>query len=522
MKHTKVLLRSILLLSLSITALFIPQQGLAQHKTKTPASTVRNFDKDGNQVTRFSTLGDAVDAHDGEIALFNGVYYLYGTSYDCGFEWGNKNAPFCGFKSYTSTDMVNWTDRGFLFDAQTPVWQTRCNGNTYGCFRPHVVYNTKTNLYVLWINVYDNVSGYRVFTAKQPTGPFTEVAEPKLAVNANASAAGLNNGDHDIFIDDDGTAYLAFTDWRTKGTIVIEKLSSDYLTGTGEVASGITKGDTEAPGMFKRKGIYYVVYSDPNCGYCSGTGASYRTASSPLGPWSEGRKISDNSCGGQPSFVSTLKLGTGQVFLFGSDLWNNAAKNEALANYYWAPLLFEADGSITPMTCDQTFKIAAANNTTFNKPSATQYKIQADISKEVQRAQPFTGRASGVLSTLHFTTFKKGYPDAGLQIAIYKADKTGKPTGSALFAKVIEASAVGWSAKSLAVHPGIQLAAGQTYCVVVKSSAATGAYGFAYSEVGNSSVPALLSSDSGSTFAPEKGKKIKFNVLDTKGRSLSR
>jgi hypothetical protein len=99
-----------------------------------PAATSVNFDKDGHQVARFSTVGDAIDAHDGEIALFNGTYYLYGTSYDCGFAWGDKKAPFCGFKSYSSTDMVNWTDRGFLFDAQTPVWQTRCNGKTYGCF----------------------------------------------------------------------------------------------------------------------------------------------------------------------------------------------------------------------------------------------------------------------------------------------------------------------------------------------------------------------------------------------------
>ncbi|MCO5934943.1 hypothetical protein NAF17_05290 [Mucilaginibacter sp. RB4R14] len=43
--------------------------------------------------------------------------------------------------------------------------------------------------------------------------------------------AGLNNGDDNTFIDDDGTAYLAFTDWRTKGSITIEKLSADYLTG---------------------------------------------------------------------------------------------------------------------------------------------------------------------------------------------------------------------------------------------------------------------------------------------------
>ena len=69
-------------------------------------------------------------------------------------------------------------------------------------------------------------------------------------------AAGLNNGDHDLFINDDGTCYLAFTDWRTKGTIVVEQLTEDYLSGTGKVAASITPGKTEAPALFKRKRIY--------------------------------------------------------------------------------------------------------------------------------------------------------------------------------------------------------------------------------------------------------------------------
>lgn len=60
------------------------------------AAQIKNFDKNGRQITRFSTTGDAIDAHDGEIAQFNGIYYLYGTSYDRGFQWGNKEVPFCG------------------------------------------------------------------------------------------------------------------------------------------------------------------------------------------------------------------------------------------------------------------------------------------------------------------------------------------------------------------------------------------------------------------------------------------
>ena len=100
---------------------------------------------------------------------------------------GKQVSAFCGFKTYSSTDLSHWTDWGFLFDATMPVWQTRCNGKTYGCFRPHVIYNKKTKLYVLWINVYDNQVGYRVFVSKSPIGPFfnkTRLQYSKRNVNS--------------------------------------------------------------------------------------------------------------------------------------------------------------------------------------------------------------------------------------------------------------------------------------------------------------------------------------------------
>jgi hypothetical protein len=492
--------------------------GQAKHKATNLAIT--NFDKQGNQIIRYSNVGDAIDAHDGEIALFNGTYYLYGTSYDCGFEWGNKNAPFCGFKVYSSIDMQNWADRGFLFNAKTEVWQTRCNGNTYGCFRPHVVFNSKTQLYVLWINVYDNVSGYRVFTSKTPVGPFTEVAEPKLAVNSNAPAAGLNNGDHDTFIDDDGTAYLAYTDWRTKGTIVIEKLSSDYLTGTGEVARSVTDGQTEAPGMFKRNGIYYVVYSDPNCGYCSGTGTSYKTAKSPLGPWSEGKKISDNSCGGQPSFVSTIKLNSGNVYLFGSDLWNNAAKNEALANYYWAPLTFNTDGSIIPMTCDQPFKVTGSKVARIPAVDVKNSSVKgpSDIAGDLKRSQIFLAEQSGILKTMYLPIYKTGNIDADLQVTIHRADNNGNPDGKALSCKNIPAKAIGWSVKRQVVHPAVTLIKGTAYCITLSSATKTGAYGFTYYNGKHQNSRLAFGKLQGDSLMRENGKQLNFSIIVTQMR----
>ena len=493
----------------------------AKGKIKTGyTSRLTNFNAAGEQVTRFSTLGEAIDAHDGEIAEFNGVYYLYGTSYGCGFQWGRKDAPFCGFKVYSSTDMVHWTDKGFLFDAKTPVWQSRCNGNTYGCFRPHVIFNKKTGLYVLWINVYDNVSGFRVFTSKSPLGPFAEVAEPKLAVNADAPVAGLNNGDHDTFVDQDGTGYLAFTDWRTKGTIVIEKLSDDYLTGTGECVKSITPGSTEAPSLFLRKGIYYLTYSDPNCGYCSGTGTSYRTAKSPLGPWSEGTHISNNSCGGQPSFVSPIALSSGTIFLYGSDLWNNAAKNESLANYYWAPLVFGEDGSIQPMVCQNNFELALARGSAGKQETIKDldytsgikdFKWKEDITDSLQRSQGFVVKRAGILNGISVTAFKNHYPDAALKIELYKADAALKPIGEALSIYEIAADNISWSPANLEINPNIKVVAGQRYAFVIKTESRVGNYGILYKD-DSKNVPSgtAVSIDKGLSFITEKNRTLKF------------
>ena len=51
------------------------------------SSTLINFNGSGQQIVRFDTNGNAVDAHDGQLARFGNSYYLYGTSYDCGYRW---------------------------------------------------------------------------------------------------------------------------------------------------------------------------------------------------------------------------------------------------------------------------------------------------------------------------------------------------------------------------------------------------------------------------------------------------
>lgn len=475
---------------------------------------VKNFNYNGQSITRLAIDGNAIDAHDGKIENFNGIYYLYGTSYGCGFEWGTEGAPFCGFKVYSSEDLVHWSDEGALFDATTETWQSRCNGNTYGCFRPHVIYNELTGLYILWVNVYDNRVGYRVFTSSHPAGPFKETTEPHLAVNSDMPAAELNNGDHDLFVDDDGTAYIAYTDWRSGGAIIVEKLKDDYLSGTG-IYKRVTKSRTEAPALFKRHGIYYMLYSDPNCGYCSATGTSYKTASSPLESWSNAIKISDNSCGGQPSFVSTLMKGGDTVYLYGSDLWNNGAKNEALANYFWAPLSFDKSGEIEPIDCYIRYNMTEMNSMRINyKPEASSnkeyFKID-DLCNQMRRLQTFTVLESGKLEKLDLTLFKKGRPTDSLTIQIYKKSKDGLPEDSPLFTGYVEDGKLSWAPKKISIYPGISVNKNEKYVMTLYSASSNGCYGTIFRS-SNVNLPEkeAFSNDNGETYTIEAGRELKF------------
>jgi hypothetical protein len=241
------------------------------HAAAATASTLVNFNSSGQQIVRFDTNGNAVDAHDGQLALFGDTYYLYGTSYDCGYRW-QINSSFCGFKVYSSPDLVHWTDHGFV------VQPYQCGD----CFRPHVIYDPATGKYVLWTNDSSTAPGdFRVYTSDSPTGPFTQQALPKLAFSDCGWDFGLYQDPAT------GRGYMVDTDCPdgAKG-LVVQQLNPDDLSADGQYTVIHMPDPVESPAMFFRKGTYYITMSDPTCGYCTATGTGYLTARSPLGPWS--------------------------------------------------------------------------------------------------------------------------------------------------------------------------------------------------------------------------------------------
>lgn len=144
-------------------------------------------------------------------------------------------------------------------------------------YRPHVVYNAATNLWVLWANILDRgvFQGYFAATAKEITGPYSVVVP---AVNVSRA----NCGDFDLFVDNDGAGYVIYTCGHIMG---IDALSEDYLSSTGRTSALFPTYFVEAPVMFRRGATYFALFGSCCCFCRQGSGAMVHTATSALGPW---------------------------------------------------------------------------------------------------------------------------------------------------------------------------------------------------------------------------------------------
>ncbi len=452
----------------------------------------------GQPVVRLDTDGNAIDAHDGEIKKFGNTYYLYGTSYNCGFEYLSYNQkPFCGFKSYSSQDMVHWKDEGLLFDPSSQYWQTLCA--SLGCFRPHMIYNQQTGQYVLWINAATNDVGYRVLTSSSPVSGFVLQSLPNQ-MKRKAWA-----GDHNLFVDDNGSAYIIGTNYGVEGEVfklVVEKLNGSYTDATGEFSYVSQEGLGEAPSIVKRNGIYYLLYN-PGCPYCPESPTRYFTSFSPMGPWVYKGEISATSCGGQPAHIEKI----GDRYLYMSDLWHQNKpfvfteetkhkiyKNQGRANYFWSTLSFASDGSLQPLVCSQSlpnpFVVSSGSQKSIynldQSSGVSGFSQVCDIDSTKPRLQKFTAGKTGRLNSVSVNVFQSGqlgdaFVNGDLVLEI--SEMSGSQPGSVLYSQVVAKNAIGFSARKVTIQPNISVSAGKTYAVTLKtSSQGQGCYGVLYSD----------------------------------------
>ncbi len=303
-----------------------------------------------------------LDVHDGVIDQVGTTYYLYGTQYGtpggCRFSWQDTSSQFCGFGVWSSTDKVSWTYRGNLFDPnghnswRNESWQATCvtllGG---GCFNPRMVQRASDGVWILWFNAPDDyrrtgANAYYAMGCLGPAGPCGDDTPGGTTHKPNLYTC-YGNGDFSI-VNDGGSAYIVCT--MPDQTLRIEPLDRWWTNGVGgglTNLAGLT--NVESPAVFGAAGHLYLTYSDPNCGYCSGTGTSYITSTTGmLGSWQRGGRISANSCSGQPRSLSWIDGGIVEWI----DQWSpNGAHNQTSAAIHLEPLHLDTAWQLQPLTC---------------------------------------------------------------------------------------------------------------------------------------------------------------------------
>ncbi|MBQ5379815.1 MAG: family 43 glycosylhydrolase [Paraprevotella sp.] len=328
------------------------------------------------------TKGEHINAHGGGVLFYEGKYYWYG-----------ENRPERGFTTkvgvevYSSTDLMNWTDEGVAL----AVSEEDGHDIERGCImeRPKVVYNDKTKKFVMLFHLELKGKGYAAArvgfaVSDTPTGPFRFIRSlrpnagqwPKdfsekdikkakklkpsdykewwtpqwrKAVNTGLLLArdvpgGQMSRDMTVYVDDDGKAYHIYSAEENL-TLNIAELTDDYLDYTGDFIRIAPGGHNEAPTIFKRNGMYWMITSgctgwDPN-------EARMFTSSSIWGPWEQlpspfVGEHSEKTFYSQGTYV--LKVhGTEDTFIFMADRWYpRSLKN---SRYVWLPISFKEDGT---------------------------------------------------------------------------------------------------------------------------------------------------------------------------------
>lgn len=210
--------------------------------------------------------------------VYNNTVYLY-TGHDEASATGTGYVM-RDWKVYSSTDMVNWTDRGTPMAVSAFGW---AKGDAWA--GQVIERNGKFYWYICAEHKTIPGKAIGVAVSDSPTGPFRDALGHALITNDMTKFSGISWDDIDpsVMIDDNGQAYLY---WGNTALMYV-KLNSDMISYSGSINSvPLTQASigptqfTEAPWIDKRNGLYYLSYAS---GWPEAI--SYSTSTSPTGPW---------------------------------------------------------------------------------------------------------------------------------------------------------------------------------------------------------------------------------------------
>lgn len=323
--------------------------------------------------------GKHINAHGGGILFHEGKYY-----------WFGEHRPTSGFVTevgvtcYSSTDLCNWNYEGVALAVSGEAG----SDIEKGCImeRPKVIYNSKTGKFVMWFHLELKGKGYEaartaLAVSDTPVGPYKFVRSGRVnpgiypqnmtekerdskldpqkykkwwtpewhkAIEKGMFVkrdlrGGQMSRDMTLFVDEDGKAYHIYSS-EDNLTLQIAELTDDYQGHTGKYIRLFPGGHNEAPAIFKKDGVYWMITS--GCTGWEPNKARLMSASSMWGPWTQYPNPcigegADKTFGGQSTYILTLP-GAEDKFIFMADRWK--PENLMDSRHIWLPIRFDKDG----------------------------------------------------------------------------------------------------------------------------------------------------------------------------------
>ena len=276
------------------------------------------------------TSGNVVHAHGGGIIKVGDYYYWFGES-------RNSDYTFRAVTVYRSQDLRTWEFRNNALTQNSAA-----ELNVANIERPKVIYNRSTGQFVMWMHK-ENGRDYgearaAVATSSTVDGSYTYRGSFR-PFNQHMSR------DITAFVDDDGTGYMVSAA-NENYDLHVYRLTADYTNVAALVRSW--PGDhREAPALFKRNGVYFMLTSgatgwNPNQ-------QKYSTATSITGSWSGWQNVGDSTAyGSQTTFVLPIQGSQTTSYLYLGDRWGPGfGGSYADSAYVWLPLTFPSNTSLS-------------------------------------------------------------------------------------------------------------------------------------------------------------------------------
>ncbi|WP_405620845.1 RICIN domain-containing protein [Streptomyces sp. NBC_00076] len=337
--------------------------------TAGPAQAAPQTVTNGTQFT--DTSGNPVHAHGGGVIKVGNYYYWFG-------ENRNADNTFRYVDAYRSTDLKNWEFRNHVLTQSSSSELATANIE-----RPKVMYNASTGKFVMWMHK-ENGADYSEARAAVAV---SSTVDGNYTWQGSFRPLGQHmSRDITVFVDTDGTGYMASAA-NENYDLQIYRLTADYTGIASLVANPWPGGHREAPALFKRGNVYFMLTSGAT-GW-SPNQQQYATATSLSGPWSAMTNVGDSTAyGSQTAYVLPVQGSSGTSYLYMGDRWGNSfggIVNDS--RYVWLPLTFPSATSMSmswspEVTIDTAAGTVGGTSATYNTLIARHSAKCADVTSQ--------------------------------------------------------------------------------------------------------------------------------------------